>query len=827
MLFAYLRFSLLALFLSFWLLALPSSASATTAAPTTAGLESALQTLQQVQEKIPSAQEDASLNDMRQQVIALHAQAKENVQALQPQLADLKRQLGNLGEATPEEQEPAALMEQRKALTTEIAEAENQQRLANVLLLDAERVLESIASQRRSLFQNHLWQRSPSILTGRFWSEFLQGYNLDTQRSQTLITQLRQQASAIPAPIWLALLGWSVLILAGQGRLRTRLRIMSGSQVPDGNLRRNLYAWAQTLLAVAVPFLIFGGAYLAISWFEPLPESVRAILASLIGVATYCGYLAGLGRALLSPHTPAWRLPPISDPVANALRYIPWLFAALLCISWLADQLSELVSARLSFSILAGYVQALLLLALFAFALQRIHRYRNSPSSASPASPGPSTWVARLLKRNQLLLELLFTLALVIGLIALLLGYVVFVNYMLQLLLWGLTVISTAYLLSATINSGVSVLIQNVNNRRLQQEELEDGAPFVASPAEQTAADASTPSSLKKWIVLGGGLAQASVGLLAVLLIYGALAGNSFELFGQLQQIPSHLRWGEVQISPLAIIQGIALFLLGATLIHVLKRWLAERFFPATMLDAGVQASLISLLGYAAYVALFAMALSVIGVGFERVTWIASALSVGIGFGLQAIVQNFVSGLILLAERPVKVGDWVSLSGVEGDIRRINVRATEIQMGDRSTVIVPNSELVTKMVRNITYADSLGRLQFKLTLPLGTSAPAVRDTILQVLKTQPNVLHTPEPGVSIDDITSDGIIFSATAFVSSPRLASRTRSAVLYATLEALEQAGIALSNPAEITLSRAPAAPREAAQGQKLPSSTDVSSLE
>src|SRR3546814_12894424 len=85
--------------------------------------------------------------------------------------------------------------------------------------------------------------------------------------------------------------------------------------------------------------------------------------------------------------------------------------------------------------------------------------------------------------------------------------------------------------------------------------------------------------------------------------------------------------------------------------------------------------------------------------------------SVGIGFGLQAVVQNFLSGLILLAERPVKVGDWVSLGGIEGDIRRINVRATEIQMGDHSTVIVPNSEFITKVVRNVTHASPLGRVR--------------------------------------------------------------------------------------------------------------------
>ena len=80
--------------------------------------------------------------------------------------------------------------------------------------------------------------------------------------------------------------------------------------------------------------------------------------------------------------------------------------------------------------------------------------------------------------------------------------------------------------------------------------------------------------------------------------------------------------------------------------------------------------------GYTGVVLAISLALSAVGIGLERIAWVASALSVGIGFGLQAVVQNFVSGLILLAERPVKVGDWVSLCGIEGDIVRVNVRAT-------------------------------------------------------------------------------------------------------------------------------------------------------
>src|SRR5690606_13938598 len=183
----------------------------------------------------------------------------------------------------------------------------------------------------------------------------------------------------------------------------------------------------------------------------------------------------------------------------------------------------------------------------------------------------------------------------------------------------------------------------------------------------------------------------------------------------------------------------------------------------------GMQVSASTLFGYAGGIVAVALAMSAAGIGLERIAWVASALSVGIGFGLQAVVQNFVSGLILLAERPVKVGDWVSLPGVEGDIRRINVRATEIQMGDRSTVIVPNSEFITKVVRNVTYTDPLGMVQIKLPLPLNTDARAAREILLGVYREHPGVLETPAPNVQLDSVDGKTLLFNCTGFVSSPR----------------------------------------------------------
>jgi small-conductance mechanosensitive channel len=190
-----------------------------------------------------------------------------------------------------------------------------------------------------------------------------------------------------------------------------------------------------------------------------------------------------------------------------------------------------------------------------------------------------------------------------------------------------------------------------------------------------------------------------------------------------------------------------------------------------------------------------------VGIGLERVAWIASALSVGIGFGLQAVVQNFVSGLILLAERPVKVGDWVSLGGVEGDIRRINVRATEIQMGDRSTVIVPNSEFITKVVRNVTHGSPLGRVQIKLALPIDTHAERVHDLMLAVFQENSEILDEPMPDVMLDGIDATGLIFSATGYVGSPRSAYRVRSAVLFEILKQLHEAKLPLVSPPTMIL--------------------------
>ncbi len=126
------------------------------------------------------------------------------------------------------------------------------------------------------------------------------------------------------------------------------------------------------------------------------------------------------------------------------------------------------------------------------------------------------------------------------------------------------------------------------------------------------------------------------------------------------------------------------------------------KIIPLTRLDIGTRSSITNVMTYVLWIAVLLLVLTEAGVAVQNLTWVVSALSVGIGFGLQSIVQNFVSGVILLAERPIRVGDLVEIGGVKGDVKKISVRATEITLGDGSTMIVPNSQFITSNVRNAT-----------------------------------------------------------------------------------------------------------------------------
>jgi potassium efflux system protein len=293
-------------------------------------------------------------------------------------------------------------------------------------------------------------------------------------------------------------------------------------------------------------------------------------------------------------------------------------------------------------------------------------------------------------------------------------------------------------------------------------------------------------------------------------------AGNGVgTVFGRLGVLAQGVDVGGVAISPAAIVRGMIVLGLGLALVRGFMGWLERRYLPATDLDGSGRNSVGLIARYVGIALAVIWALASLGIGVERIALLLSALSVGIGFGLQAITQNFVSGLILLAERPVKIGDWVRVGTDEGDIKRISVRSTEIELADHSTLIVPNSELITKTVLNKTLANPLGRIQIQFSTLIGADVDRVIAIVRECFAAEAAVLADPAPAVFVDGLVDGRVLFNCFGHVESPRAAYSARSNVLADLLRRFRAEKIDIGTvPQRIEFETPGAAPAPPGQG-------------
>ncbi|PPA74618.1 DUF3772 domain-containing protein [Achromobacter spanius] len=743
---------------------------------TEAVLAAARKQIDDIRKRFTDETDDAALVKQRGDALDIQSKADAATEALTPQLASVTARLSELGAPPDGAKEAPDVAAQRAQLEKNSRALDAQLKLARLLSVDAGQTAEQISAQRRTQFQARMGERRDSFLSSQFWTEFRSEFPRDLERLEALGDDLATAIGQTPKGGWLLLIAMAALVIALRiwiGRLILKL---TATRVPPGRLRRSFLAVAQVMLSVATPGVIALLIHTGLDWNSQLSDNTAALLATLVATVCFGGYVSGLGNALLSRNRPSWRLPPIHDLVAARLHWLPNLLGTLVVMIWLAERLPVLLNASLTTTITLTGIVAVLIMATMSTVLAIGRRLRRKIVQENEA-PAPF-WVSLLLGAVWAVL--------ILGMASLLAGYVAFGAFLAKQVLWILIVMASAYLLSTLIEDGFSTLLGTSHR---------DGEREGPSLRDQAA-------------VLLSGVGRVAVGLLAIILLLAPFGEGPMDLLQRFDQLRKGLAIGEAQIRPGAVLQALMVLALSLLSVKVLKRWLSNRYLPTTELDPGMQLSAATLFGYAGFVISFALSLSAAGIGLERVAWIASALSVGIGFGLQAVVQNFVSGLILLAERPVKVGDWVSLGGVEGDILRINVRATEIQMGDRSTVIVPNSEFVTKTVRNVTRSNPLGLVQIKLPLPLSTDAEAVRELMLQAFADHEDVLDTPAPNVFLDGLENGHLIFNAKGYVSSPRAAYGVRSALLFTVLKRLHDAGLEVSSPPTMLLASAPPGP-------------------
>ncbi|HEY4319277.1 MAG TPA: DUF3772 domain-containing protein [Herbaspirillum sp.] len=772
-----------------------------TTATLAATLDGIRQDLTAIQAALQTRQSDAELMSMRDRALADSGKADDAAAALAPALARVQARQAELGTPPAGATEARDITNQRVQIDKMHSDLDAQVKLAGLLSVEAEQVAAQVSVLRRDRFQASMGERTPSILAPAFWNELRADMPQDIGKLRTLFGQVRATGGATPPLVWagilIAALGLLILrIYAGRFLFK-----LTATKVPPGRLRRSLHAVTLLLLSVATPALIVLVLLTGLRWTTGLPDAIDAFMIGVLGMAAFGGYVDGLGQALLMPGRPSWRLLPLSDPLARRLRGFPITLALVLVGVGLAGRLAILVNVGLATEVAINCIVALLLSLTITFWLLRGARMWRKLRAQAARGEQPEGYVAGHPTHDLWLRAILAVQWIILGtsLLSLLTGYVAFGSFVTKQVAWTLIVLSSSYLLAVLIDDACTAI-----GSAAQRADASAGSQGASGSSN---AAAPTPPRVRdQAAVLLSGVARLLVALVALMLLAAPFGEGPTELLHRADQLHEGISIGEIAIRPGAVFQALLVLGLAMLGLRILKRWLVERYLPTTSLDAGMQTSTSTLFGYIGGVIAVALTLSALGIGLERIAWVASALSVGIGFGLQAVVQNFVSGLILLAERPVKVGDWVSLGGVEGDIRRINVRATEIQMGDRSTVIVPNSQFITATVRNVTHTNPLGLVQIKLPVPVTTDADQARALLLDAFKSNPGILDSPAPNVQLDGIDNNNLIFNATGFAASPRLTYGIRSDLLFDILKRLRDAGISIARQPTMLIGATPA---------------------
>jgi small-conductance mechanosensitive channel len=231
----------------------------------------------------------------------------------------------------------------------------------------------------------------------------------------------------------------------------------------------------------------------------------------------------------------------------------------------------------------------------------------------------------------------------------------------------------------------------------------------------------------------------------------------------------------------------------GAANRQLFQGWLDARVLQPAGISGGLRDSIRIGVGYVGIVIAALAAFSYAGFSLSNLAIIAGAFSVGIGFGLQSVVNNFVSGLILLAERPIKVGDLVVVGGEEGYVRKISVRSTEVETFDRARVLIPNSYFITEKVKNWTLRDNIRRVVVPVGVAYGSDPRKVKAILLKLAQDNPNIMSAPAPSVDFEDFGADSLNFKLYAFVYDLDKAGSTTTDLRIAILDAFKEAGIAI----------------------------------
>lgn len=324
-------------------------------------------------------------------------------------------------------------------------------------------------------------------------------------------------------------------------------------------------------------------------------------------------------------------------------------------------------------------------------------------------------------------------------------GYINLADYILDRCILSLLILGSAYI----INNTLKVMFQKLLNLRFWIRNLR----FKRK----------TLNIINVWFGL---LLNPIILAIAVFILLGLWGASTDLMLQNIKKFLSGFYIGDVKISITSIALGIVVFFVSMSVFKVIKIKLLTDTLVRMDMDYSVRNSLASGFGFFGFIASAIFSIAVMGGNFKNLALVAGALSFGIGLGLQNIISNFVSGLILLFERPIKIGDVVNINGQEGTVKQINIRATELETSTKASIIIPNATILSSSLINLTRNNRQTRVDIPIAVDYKNNVEEVMAILIDATNGYDKIMPKPEPAVSFNDFSSDILNFTLSCYIN-------------------------------------------------------------
>ncbi|WP_230280061.1 mechanosensitive ion channel family protein [Croceicoccus sp. Ery15] len=718
-----------------------------------------------------SSDETAKLNEVRRQLAADRDKANGFAEQGTTASRVLKAQIAALGpEPADGENEPEAVTERRKQLETELGKV-----LAPTFRLSeagarASVLVTELDERASSLRKQRLTQRGFSPLDPRLWMRSVRelGNAVGIARAHMATSFAKYDAGEVTGAFALAV---GLLLfgpVAGYVIWRRLGRRLTAWHLQENSIARRLLVAVAADATIGLIFAIalLAGVFALMIFLLPVVpvETLAGLVAAVVSASLFVAVAHWIGRGILNSPFPELRLVTLPPARAKkALRAIK-LMAGVLGVEQVIGSLEEAGQigpnfARLASAIMVGF--GAWLLWRLANYLREGRRFYEEQQRAEPHGPSPdhgidfSTPMARLLK--------LFAM---VSIAAVLVGYELLSRFFFSASLLSLSIIGIAVYLHRSFVLVISAFATGSLSRYRRGLHL---LPLLT------------------------GLIETIVVIMLLAVVWGYDAN---EIGDGLIMLREGVSFGDVRLSLGDVATFAAVFFIGYFVTRWLQRFLKVSIMPEFAMEAGAEAAILTFIGYIGIFLAALIAVATTGLDLSSLAFVAGALSVGLGFGLQSVVENFTSGILLLIERPIKQGDWIEVGEYSGIVRKIAVRSTHIETFDRHQIIVPNSQLISGVVVNRSFSTGPARIVVPVGVAYGTDLERVRKILLEIANANDDVLADPEPAVAMVGFGESSIDVKILAFVHQATDGAPTASAINFEIARRFAEEGIEIPFP-------------------------------